>query len=94
MTSNKYIVKNCPAILRMTKVCDAYETTRDLPQLCKNCTDCVIKQVIEKCKEHPLKDCACGDDILQLFDIEEVKCCLKVIVRQLSSLKQLTKSTS
>lgn len=25
--ANKYIVKNCPAILRMTKICDAYETT-------------------------------------------------------------------
>ena len=64
----------------MTKVCDAYETTRDLPQFCKDCTDCVIKQVIEKCKEymivlkmhkHNIKDCG-FDNILQLFDIEEV----------------------
>jgi hypothetical protein len=46
-----YIVKNCSAILRMTKICDAYETTRDLPQFCKDCTDCIIKRVIDKCKE-------------------------------------------
>lgn len=75
-----YIVKNCPAILRMTKICDAYETTRDLPQFCQDCTDCVIKQVIEKCKEymtvlemhkHNTKDCG-FDKILQLFDIEDI----------------------
>lgn len=46
-----YVIRNCPSILRMTKVCDAYETTRDLPQLCKDCTDCVLKQIVEKCKK-------------------------------------------
>jgi hypothetical protein len=51
-----YIVKNCPAILRMTKICDAYETTQDLPQFCKDRTNCVIKQVIEKCKTIIEKD--------------------------------------
>lgn len=74
-----YIVKNCPAILRMTKVCDAYETTRDLPQFCKDRTDCVIKQVIEKCKGEHEKDFGYmfwvdkfAQEILQLFDIEEI----------------------
>ena len=72
-----YIVKNCPAydydkewdyhICKQPLV--PYECNVDD---CQNCTDCVIKQVIEKCKEHPFKDCACGDDILQLFDIEEI----------------------
>ena len=63
-----YIVKNCPAqpIIWNNNWCDKKQ------QFCQNCTDCVIKQVIEKCKEHPFKDCACGDDILQLFDIEEI----------------------
>ena len=41
-------------------------------KLCRDVTDCIIKQVIEKCKEHPFKDCACGDEILQLFDIKEI----------------------
>ena len=54
--SDKYIIKNCPAILRMTKVCDAYETTRDLPQLCKDRTDCVLKQIVELCKDY-YKNC-------------------------------------
>ena len=76
-----YIVSNCPAILRMTKICDAYETTRDLPQFCKDCTDCVIKQVIEKCKvvfntermnRYKTNGYILASDVLKLFDIEEV----------------------
>lgn len=69
MTSNRYVIRNCPAIISL------YERPQcALPSnyYCKDCTDCVIKQVIEKCKEHPFKDCACGDEILQLFDIEEI----------------------
>jgi hypothetical protein len=66
----------------MTKICDAYETTRDLPQFCKDCTNCVIKQVIEKCKENLSSletyidirsyECTMLQDILDLFDIEEI----------------------
>jgi hypothetical protein len=71
-----YIVKNCPAILKMTKICDAYETTRDLPQFCKDCTDCVIKQVIEECKWETNIDVNDRGDlaerILSSFDIEEI----------------------
>lgn len=44
------IIKNCPAILKMSKVCDDYRTTRDNPQLCKNITDCVMKKIVEKCR--------------------------------------------
>ena len=42
------IVKNCPAIISL------YERPQcALPSnyYCKDCTDCVIKQVIEKCKK-------------------------------------------
>lgn len=49
--SDKYIIRNCPAILKMTKICDDYRTTRDNPQLCKDCTDCVMKQIVERCRE-------------------------------------------
>ena len=66
--ANKYIVKNCPCYMNQPEA----DCWADQLSWCENCTDCVIKQVIEKCKEHPFKDCACGDDILQLFDIEEV----------------------
>lgn len=78
----KYIVKNCPAC-RQYQVgiytCDDFYDC-DL-QRCQDCTDCVIKQVIEKCMHEahgdPWQIVRAGDvflanDILKLFDIEEV----------------------
>ena len=73
-----YIVRNCPCLFNSyyasgkTVRFECNDGNHD-DKLCRDVTDCVIKQVIEKCKEHPFKDCACGDEILQLFDIEEVK---------------------
>ena len=43
MTSNKYIVKNCPA-LQQTYYCNTHHSK------CQDCIDCVIKQMIEVCK--------------------------------------------
>lgn len=81
--ANKYIVKNCPAILPMTKLCDS-ESTFNCGTFCRDCTDCVIKQVIEKCKEvetienvKTLYDAAQSgmflqaNKILKLLDIQE-----------------------
>ena len=51
--ASKYIVKNCPSILPMTKLCDS-ESIFNCGTYCKDCTDCVIKQVIEKCKDSKL----------------------------------------
>lgn len=79
-----YIVKNCPAIISL------YERPQcALPSnyYCKDCTDCVIKQVIEVCKakkldifnpsignEHyAMANSVLSTQILQLFDIEEIK---------------------
>ena len=73
---SKYIVKNCPCIYTgwSTKYeCFYYN------KHCKDCTDCLIKQVIEKCKKEcdPTNDDWCRDkenlsrEILQLFEIEE-----------------------
>lgn len=80
-----YVIRNCPSILRMTKVCDAYETTRDLPQLCKDCTGCVLKRIVELSKEessiiqHKQKVKVKGlnklaDRIFELLDIQEIEC--------------------
>lgn len=41
----KYIVSNCPAYLIEEDYCTCYL------EVCSDCTDCVIKQVIEKCTE-------------------------------------------
>ena len=68
---NKYIVKNCPAydLWKPTHSCvSSYSKC-----VCERNADCLIKQVIEKCRDYPFSACACGDEILQLFEIEEVE---------------------
>ena len=44
----KYIVKNCPAIISLYKRHLCALTSN---YYCKDCTDCVIKRVVDKCKE-------------------------------------------
>lgn len=80
MTSNKYIVKNCPCY---TSKGGYYDCWANQDTWCENVTDCVIKQVIEKCKENLSSletyidirsyECTMLQDILNLFDIEEVR---------------------
>ena len=71
--AKKYIVKNCPAYSDYCEEIKSYE--------CQDCTDCLIKQVIEKCKNnldyHNDKEFVSGrtnmaGNILALFEIEEV----------------------
>ena len=68
---SKYIIKNCPANLIEEDYCTLYL------EVCNDCTDCVIKQAIEKCKDMASdRDFYAYDfanEILQLFDIEEVR---------------------
>lgn len=56
--TKKYIVKNCPSIhtgWRTMYECFHYNKP------CTDCTDCLIKQVVEKCK----KEVICDDCELQ-----------------------------
>ena len=75
-----YIVKNCLArpIIWNDNWCNKEQ------QFCQNCIDCVIKQVIENCKnkihiyecydtDYALGKVECAKSILQLFDIEEIR---------------------
>lgn len=62
--ANKYIVKNCRAYNK--------PWCGDSMDNCINCTDCVIKQVINYCLEQNLKYDTTACEILQLFDIEEI----------------------
>lgn len=76
MTSNRYVVLNCPTLMG-NRLCYSKEIRQ-----CADCTDCVIKQVIEKCKENLSSletyinirsyECTMLQDILDLFDIEEI----------------------
>ena len=58
---SKYIIKNCPAIQQGT--CEKYG-------MCQDCTDCVLKQIVELAKGHTelcknceqqIKECDCND---------------------------------
>ena len=41
----KYIIKNCPAF----SVCGIC-VSQEAECLCKDCTDCLLKQIVKKCK--------------------------------------------
>ena len=75
---SKYIVRNCPALsFSLGFYCDEYQ------KKCQDCTDCIMKQIVELCKEPCRKRCTnnclgkkkyCGyGQILQKLDIQEVE---------------------
>lgn len=85
--NDKYVIKNCPCY-------EHYENNLHLccngegDGECQDCTDCVLKQIVELCKgikcpcEYKGADCwECtesgarqfADRILQLLEIQEVK---------------------
>ena len=76
--ANKYIVKNCPCYMNQPEA----DCWADQLSWCENCTDCVIKQVIEVCKKetvinYPKKEkefiTVNGyQAILNMFNIEEI----------------------
>ena len=76
MTSNRYVVLNCPTLMG-NRLCYS-----KVIKQCADCTDCVIKQVIEACKReavinYPKKEkefiTVNGyQAILNMFDIEEI----------------------
>lgn len=76
---SKYIVKNCPCLYEYGKGDCCNDLKFDQHTLCQDCTDCLIKQVIEKCKKEcdPTNDDWCrgkenlSREFLQLFEIEE-----------------------
>ena len=82
MTSNRYVVLNCPTLMG-NRLCYS-----KVIRQCADCTDCVMKQVIQECRKsikcfesNEIACPVCSDaasaeltqDILQLFDIEEIK---------------------
>lgn len=79
--SDKYIIRNCPAIYGIDDgfLC-SYRQDEESEKYCYDCTDCVLKQIIEKCKNElqVQNNWWCGakplaQEILQLLQIEEVE---------------------
>ena len=66
---SKYIIKNCPAFLDDVQLLEFSEGTCNSLQnhrtYCQDCTDCVLKQIVELCKDY-YKNCEiegnCIDD--------------------------------
>lgn len=52
----KYIIKNCPAI--PSKIKATYGWCNTAQMKCQDCTDCLLKQIVEKCKAK-IKDDEC-----------------------------------
>lgn len=82
----KYIIRNCPCFNEGHPMLAYYGeclSLTDDTEVCQDCTDCVMKQIVELCKETCRKRCTnnclgkkkyCGyGQILQKLDIQEVE---------------------
>lgn len=80
MSEHKYIIRNCPCNVTAEDMCD-WENTNET--YCQGCTDCVMKQIVELCKEessiiqHKQRIKVKGlnklaDRIFELLDIQEI----------------------
>lgn len=77
---SKYIIRNCPAYIHKPlythdKLCllgnKVKPNYKGLYVYCKDCTDCVMKQIVEKCKKEIKAELE--TEILKLLDVEEVE---------------------
>ena len=81
---DKYVIRNCPACRQYqvgVYTCDELYDC-DL-QRCQDCTDCILKQIVESCKENLNSletyvdvrsfECVALQNILKLLDIQEVR---------------------
>lgn len=81
--SDKYIIKNCPCFFEENEAVDDYTCawtgTEELA--CQDCTDCVLKQIVELCKPLNTKqpesyynlEILLAKKILQFLDIRKVE---------------------
>lgn len=66
MSKDKYVIANCPCIV--INECNSF---RNDEVFCKDCTDCVFKQIVEYCLDQNLKYDTTACDILDIMDIRE-----------------------
>ena len=64
MNKNRYVILNCPTLMG-NRICYSKEIRQ-----CADCTDCVMKQIVESCRKAPILD---ADWILNKIDIQEVE---------------------
>lgn len=67
---SKYIIKNCPCY--RDREVDYTCTIEAISSDCHNCTDCVMKQIVKKCRKSlEVSYCPIEQEILELLDIQE-----------------------
>ena len=75
----KYIIKNCPTQPSNIKASYGWCNTKQIK--CQDCTNCLLKQIVEKCMHEAHGDAwqivRAGDvflanDILRLLNIQEI----------------------
>lgn len=81
----KYVIKNCDNYTELGKdwTCRSTIQNRKGCYECQDCTDCILKQVVELCKENLSSletyvdvrslECVILQNILNLLDIQEVE---------------------
>lgn len=70
MSNNRYVILNCPTLMG-NRLCYSKEIRQ-----CADCTDCLLKQIVEKCNERTvgfIEEGFIKDEILKLLDIQEVE---------------------
>lgn len=77
MKLSKYIIKSCEQIHSADNFCWSKN------MFCQDCTDCVMKQIVELCRENLNSletyidvrsfECVALQNILKLLDIQEVR---------------------
>ena len=79
--NDKYIIKNCPASSKDFRLncqgkayIDKYKCVYGLLD-CQDCTDCLLKQIVEKCMEdwEDMTTDRFQRELLDLLDIQEVE---------------------
>lgn len=61
-TNKKYVIRNCPCFFEENEEVYDYTCTWNGTEelACQDCTDCVLKQIVEKCK-NAQSECSCED---------------------------------
>lgn len=75
----KYIIKNCPAYIEyrnakneLVRLCHSSRNTASIVHFCKD-TNCLLKQIVEKCKKKAEMLDYTAIDILSMLEIEELQ---------------------
>ena len=84
----KYVIKNCPNILlqksiypvcaltwKITAPLDPFDNYQD----CKDIPDCLLKQIVEKCKK---VDCDCIIDKRKCGAMDSMSMCCELFVKE------------